>query len=237
MTLHVLNSVGSSGGYWASDIISCIFNAFGGWMMKSLLQGDFKMEFLFANNEALLTLVVVCWYIVNHDIPFTGINAWKKLTDFAGKVMPFRGILNLATLIFNCNILIDVATSFGTAGQNVFHVPTLGQIMFMCVAIHCSSEFLTTSGVTFKLNGCSETCERAVWVAVWCATNGLSTFPIVGGFLGAIGGAAEGLFGGRANFLITTILLDATIGHVNKFERPHVTIANALYKITGVNRK
>merc|ERR1719326_2550442 len=101
----------------------------------------------------------------------------------------------------------------GTAESNWFHLPAVAHAVFACVAVHCAGEFFNADGLSFNVSGCSANCERAAWVAVWCATDALGSAPFVGGVLGGVGATLEGLFGGRANFLLSMVLLDAVCGH------------------------
>jgi len=234
LTLHVINSVRSTGGFWAADIMRCCFSAYGGLMMKDLLAGDFAMPCLFSNNEAALSLVVACWYFVNHDIPYTNVNAWNSINGFLSKWVPLDNIMNLCTLSFNCSLLISTAMG-GASESNFIHMPALGRTMFMCVAFHCAGDFFSTDGLTFNVAGCSNACNRAAIVAFWCGTNGLSTFPLVGSHIGGITGMIEGHLGGRSNFLMTVILLNEMLGGFIKVKLPHAHVQDFLYKLTGVN--
>jgi hypothetical protein len=235
-TMHVLNSVSSNGGHWASDIISCCFTAYGGLMMKDLLAGNFGMPCLFANNEASLSLLVLCWYLVNHKIGGQ-INVWKTVSGAANKFVPLSAFMDLCSLAFNCHLLIATADAAGASGNNFFHIPAVGGTIFLCVAYHCAGDFFNADGVSFDLHGCSDACERATAVAFWCATNGWASIPVVGGILGAFTAPVEAHFGGRANFLMSCILLEAVCGHLWEGERPHQILAKAIYKFTGVKSK
>jgi len=234
LTMHVVNSVRSSGGYWASDLIQCCFAAYGGLMMKDLLGGKYTMPFLFADNESALTLVLACWYFVNHNIPYTNVNAWETINGFLSKWVPVDRFMDLCTLSFNCSLLIATATSSGT-GSNFLHMPALGHTMFMCVALHCAGEFFSPSGITFNVKGCSNACNRAAIVAFWCGTDGLGAFPFIGTHIGGFTSMAEGYLGGRSNFLMSMILMHNILGGFLKFKLPHEHIQAALYKVTGVN--
>jgi hypothetical protein len=234
LTMHVVNSVRSSGGYWASDLVRCCFGAYGGLMMKDLLAGNFTMPYLFANSEAALSLVVACWFFVNHNIPFTSVNAWDTINEFLSKWIPVNRFMALCSLAFNCSLLIDTATSTDNSA-NFLHMPALGRTMFMCVAMHCAGEFFSPEGLKFNLGGCSDACNRAAIVAFWCGTNGLAAFPLVGGPIGNATSMIEDRFGGRSNFLMSTILMHNIVGGFIKFKMPHEHVQGFLYKLTGVN--
>ena len=145
--------------------------------------------------------------------------------------------MDLCSLGFNCSLLISTAMSAGDAGTNFLNLPALGATVFMCVALHCSGEFLDDTGISFNIAGCSDACERATCVAVWCGTNGLANFPVIGSYVASTSSWVEGIFGGRAAFLMTMIILDEVAGELWTFgEKPHTFLANALYKVTGVSR-
>jgi len=239
LTLHVINSAKSNGGYWAADIVSCTFTAFGGLMMKDLLDGNYTMPCLFADNESLISLLMVCWYFVNHDIPFTGINAWTLFSSNVNALFPLDAIMSLCSLAFNSHILINAAMDAGTSGNNFYHLPALGAVVFRCVALHCSNDFFNTDGLSFNVGeSCSAACERATWIACWCGTNALANLPVIGTvfpLIGVVTSGIEGIFGGRANFLMAMILLEAIAGHLSKHKRPHTVCADFLYNFTGVS--
>merc|ERR1712159_323655 len=234
LTMHVVNSVRASGGYWASDLVRCCFGAYGGLMMKDLLAGNYTMPYLFDNSEAALSLVVACWFFVNHNIPFTSVNAWDTINSFLSKWVPVDRFMELCSLAFNCSLLIATAMS-GQASANFLHMPALGHTMFMCVALHCAGEFFSPAGITFNLNGCSDACNRAAIVAFWCGTNGLAAFPLIGGPIGGFTSMIEDHLGGRSNFLMTTIIMHNILGGFIKFKLPHEHVQSFVYRITRVN--
>jgi hypothetical protein len=236
LTMHVLNSVKSNGGYWVSDVVQCCFTAFGGLMMKDLLAGSLTMPVLFANGETYVSLVLFCWYIVNHPIPFTKVNVWTLFSNAVSAFLPLGRFMDLCSLAFNSSLLIASAMGAGTAGNTFFHWPAVGATVTTCVALHCAGEFFSPGGISFDIQGCSEACERAVVVAFWCATNGLATLPLVGSSFGGFSSSLEARFGGRANFLMMWILFDALAGHLITFTRPRHAFMDFLYKFTGVQR-
>lgn len=207
--------------------------------MKDLLAAKYTMPTLFANDEALLSLLMVCWYFVNHDIPFTGLNVWNIFSNAVNTIFPLNSLMNLCSLGFNASILINAAMEAGTASNNFYHLPALGATIFTCVALHCANDFFNTDGINFNPGeSCSAACEQAAVAAFWCGTNGLANLPVVGSvfpLLGVVTHGIEGFFGGRANFLMTIILLEAVAGHLSKHKRPHTVFADFLYNLTGVS--
>jgi hypothetical protein len=238
LTMHVINSARSNGGYWAADIVNCVFTAFGGYMMKDLLNGNYTMPFLFADNEACISLLVLCWYFVNHDIPFTGINLWKLLETNLNQFFPLQTVMDLCTLGFNLNVLVGAAVNSSNAGSNFMGLPAIAGSIFICILLHCSTDFFNADGLYFNIEGCSAACERAVIVGFWCGTNGLANLPVIGGVFPLIGVATstlEGMFGGRANFLIAYFLFEEVAGNLCKHKRPHTIASEFLYNLTGIS--
>jgi hypothetical protein len=236
LTLHVFNSVGYSGNFWARDVVSATFHAYGGLMAKDLLAGDFGMPSVFGNGEALFSLVLICWFLRNHNLPFTTTNVWDLFSSAVSERLPLQAVMDLCSLSYTTALLIATAEGAGTAGANCFNLPAIGLTIMTCVAIHANAEFFNTGGLRFTVDSCSQQVERAVMVAVWCATNGLATVPVVGGACGGFTSDLEGKFGGRSNFLMSMILLDAVCGHLLPFDKPQTMVANVLYKITGISR-
>lgn len=222
VTLHLLNSVGSNGGYWANDIIGCVFAAFGSGMMTDFLAGTAVGAWGF---WAHMPMVIFLWYIVNHNIPKTQFNVWDLVASNVSKFLPLQRIMDLCTLHFNVQCLF-AACEVG-AGDSWNFMPNLSQVMFFAVAVHCSGDFFTQSGFSFKINGCSATCERAVIVAFWLATAGMSTLPLVGGFVGQVTGPVAAKFGGHQEFLWAMILLNELFGFLIPV-KPHTMVQDFL---------
>jgi len=215
VTLHLINSVGSNGSYWANDIIGCVFTAFGSGMMADFLAGTAVGDWGF---WAHMPMVIFLWYIVNHNVPKTGINVWDLINDNVSKFLPLQRIMDLCTLSFNCNVLF-AACAVG-AGEDWNFMPNLSKVMFFAVATHCAGDFFNQGGFNFNLKGCSADCERAVIVAFWLATAGCSTLPFVGGMLGQVTGPIAAKFGGHQAFLWACILGNELFGAWVPF-KPH----------------
>lgn len=203
-------------------------------MMKDLLNGNLTMPCLFGESEGNFTLLLVCWYFTNHNLPFTSINLWKLLHSNLSRVLPLDNFMGLCSLAFNCSLLIRTAIESGEASNNFLHMPALANIVCTCVALHCADDFFNSEGLSFSVPSCSDACERATWVAFWCATNGLANLPFVGSVLGGFGAMGEDFFGGRENFLLSTIVLDELAGHLLPYERPHSIFSKALYNFFGI---
>lgn len=237
LTLHVLNSVKSNGKWWANDLVSCCFSAFGGYMFKDVLDGNLQMPTLFGNGEANLSLVIVCWFLVNHNIPFTGINAYKTVTDKVNEFLPLNTVMDLCSLAFNTTLLCGVASSVGVTESSWQLMPlALGKMMFLCVAVACSSEFFGTDGLAFDVgSSCSAAVERAAVVGFWYGTNGLETLPFVGSAVAPLGAQAEAFLGGRAAAIFAVLALIKLFGHlipVNPLEK----VYDVAHQVSGVNR-
>jgi len=226
-TLHLINSVGSNGGYWANDIIGCVFTAFGGLMMQDFLGNVAVGEWQF---WAHMPITVLLWYIVNHNIPKTEFNVWSLISENVAKVVPLQRVMDLATLSFNVNLLLAVAGAQGTAANSFYGLPDFSKAMFMCVAIHCSGDFFSQGGFDFSISGCSAACERAVIVCFWMTTNGMATLlPALGNGTAQI----SGVFGGNAQFLWAMILINELAGDMIPV-KPHRLIMDFLNDTLGL---
>jgi len=226
-TLHLINSVSSNGGYWANDVIGCVFTAFGGIMMKDFLAGNAVTDWAF---WAYMPVTLLVWYIVNHNIPKTEFNIWSLISENVSKVLPLQRIMDLATLSFNTGLLLEVAGASGEAGTTFYGLPDLSKAMFMCVAIHCAGDFFSQDGFSFSIGGCSDACERAVLVCFWMSTNGMATI------IPALGNGTEqitSIFGGNAEFLWAMILINELAGDMIPV-KPHRLIMDFLNDFLGM---
>ena len=239
LTMHVLNTVSkaSRSDNFLNDLINCSFATYGGLMMSDVLNGTYTMPCLFGNNENNLMLMVILWYIANHDIPFTKINAWKQVHDNVQKFVPLDQFMDLCSTAFNCSLLINTAVGAGSATTNFVHMPAVCSIIVLCVLLHCNGQFINGDGISFSFK-MTDNMERATWVAFWCATNGLATLPFIGGLLGGFGGIAENIFSSRSNFLMSMIIFEQMFSSlVTKVPRPQKLFAEAMYTFTGVTQQ
>ena len=239
LTMHVLNTASKAArsDNFIADLVNTCFATFGGLMMSDFLNGAYNMPCVFGDNESKLTLMLICWYFTNHNLPMTKINVWTVFHDAVQKFLPLDDFMSLCSTAFNCSLLINTAVGAGTAGTNFVHFPAVGAAVVLCVQLHCSGQFFSASGFRFTVSNCNANMERATWVAFWCATNGLATLPFIGGLLSGVGAMGESMFGGRANFLMSTIILDQMFGHLFQGKRPHQLFADALYTFSGIQRE
>ena len=239
VTFAILNGCqgrNSSGGYWVSQIIGCIFRTFGGLIVNDLLNATPVATYAFWNY---LPVTILCWYLVNHNIPMTDFNLWENLTDnnFARR-LPVQRVLNLCTLAFNCSLLFAVAAQH-EAGS-FWGFPQLAKGCFFCVAVHCAGDFFGPSGFSITFNSCSDSANRAVVVYFWIATNGMST--LFSQFLGSTNGiealTVDGfgkIFGEPEKFLWAMIVLNELLGdlipeNVRRY-LPHTLAQEGLNKV------
>merc|ERR1712072_1147968 len=75
----------------------------GGLMMADVLAGNFYMSNSVFNSN--LSMLVTCWYIVNHNIPFTKFNLWDLISDNVSKFVPLGNVMDLCTTMFNLSLL------------------------------------------------------------------------------------------------------------------------------------
>ena len=238
LVMHCLNSAKSGGGFWAADIVNCVFGAFGGLMMQDLLAGNFNMPSIFNNNLALL---IVCWYVVNHNIPFTSFNLWSTISDNVSKFIPLGNVMDLCSMMFNLSLLHSVASSQGTISGDMTtdafysNIVVLAGAITWSVAHYCAGSFFSVDGFAFNVDGCSEAAERATLFAFWYATNGLANLPVLGSALGGVTSQVEGVFGSRANFLNMYVLAYALAGDLIPVNVQTI-VQDALYKVFGVSK-
>lgn len=227
-TLHLINSVSSNGGYWANDIVGAVFKACGSGMMVDFLANSGPISGW--SFWAQVPAIVFLWYIVNHDIPKTGINVWGLITENAGKFVPLQRIMDLCSLYVNYNILVEAVKAVAAEEALFGVIPQFSKVMFTAVAVHCATDFFNQDGFNFSISGCSETAERAVIVAFWIATAGLSTLPVVGSPLGQVTGKVVGqvaVDGDHAAFLWAMILVNELAGEFIPV-KPHRLVTDFL---------
>ena len=177
--MHCLNSAKSDGGFWVADIVNCVFTAFGGLMMKDLLAGSFNMPSVFNNNLALL---ITCWYLVNHNLPFTKFNLWNTINDAVSKFLPIGNVMNLCTMMFNLSLLHEVASnqeaSLGTHRRRCLlprNIVVLTGAITWSVA-PTAGDCFSTDGFAFNVSGCGAG-PGLPHFCFWYASTDLPTFP------------------------------------------------------------
>merc|ERR1712072_610764 len=194
----------------------------GGLMMADVLAGNFSMSNSVFNSN--LSMLVTCWYIVNHNIPFTKFNLWDLISDNVSKFVPLGNVMDLCTTMFNLSLLHSVCANAGQMSGDLStdafygNIVTLGAAITWAVAHHCAGDFFSTDGFAF-----------------WYASNGLATLPLLGKPIGNVTSQIEGLFGGRTNFLNMYVLAFALAGHLIPVN-PQAIVQDALYKVFGVSR-
>lgn len=243
LTLHVLNSVQSNGKWWANDLVNCAFNCFGGIMMSDLLNGKFSMPSLFASQDHL-SLMVFCWFFVNHNIPIMNLNIYTTVTDKLNEFIPLDRLMGICTTTYNLTLLCktaETAAAASSAGEKAwfFTVLPMACVLFKCVAVHSCSSFFTAEGINFSVGrSCSKTTAQAATVAFWYASDGLGKLPFIGAHLGGENGfvtKGEDFLGGTAAAIATVVLLDALFGHLIGFDVVDF-VADKLYEVLKVKR-
>lgn len=215
LTLHVLNSCKSNGKWWANDVTNCCFNTFGGLMVQDALKGDFSFPTLFADGEAKLSLVLVCWYFTNHDFPVLEVNLYRKATGFIGRYIPLSTILGLCSTVFNASLLLAVASTTSSVSGWALIPFAWGKLMYSCVFVHCAAQFYSPKGFSYNLGAsCSKRAYEAFLVALWYGSDGLAALPWAGQYLGKASSTVEDLFGGRDAMVMTLFVLEALFGEL-----------------------
>jgi len=188
-----------------------------------------------------LALLITCWYVCNHNLPFTKFNLWNTINDQVSKFLPVANIMNLCTMMFNLNLLHSIASSQGSISGDLTTDAFYGNIVVLAGAItwsvahYCAGDFFSTDGFAFNVEGCSAAAERATFFAFWYATNGLANLPVLGGALGGVTSQVEGVFGGRTNFLNMYVLAYALAGDLIPVNVQTI-VQDFLYKAFGVSK-
>merc|ERR1712130_518828 len=127
------------------------------------------MPSVFGNNH--LAILITCWYIVNHNVPFTKFNLWDLINDNVSKFVPLGNVMDLCTTMFNLSLLHSVCAKAGEMSGELStaafysNIGTLGAAITWAVAHHCAGDFFSTDGFVFNVSGCSAAAERATFFA------------------------------------------------------------------------
>lgn len=159
LTGHVLNSCqNSNGGFWIGSLLNAVIAAFGGVIVGDLVNGN-KIS-LFA-DESAVTLVFLCWYVCNHDLPFTSFNLWNTVSEPLGPA--FQKFLGTCSVIFNTNLVIAAAAT--TSAPGLLGV-SLFTPLFMAVLVGAAGQFFPLNkGV--NLNKCSAAVYESAAIALY----------------------------------------------------------------------
>lgn len=159
ITGHVLNTCqNANGGFWMGSLLNCVVAAYGGLIVNDVVSGS--AIGLFA-DEALVTLVFLCWYFCNHNLPMTSLNLWTTVSEPLGPI--FQKFLGTCSVIFNTNLVIAAVASPSKAGLLgvSFFTP-----LFMAVLVGAASQFFPLNkGV--DLSKCSQAVYDSAAIAVY----------------------------------------------------------------------
>jgi hypothetical protein len=222
VTLAIWNGVkGKNNGYWVQNIIDSCLQIFGGLIVNDILNANAVTDFAF---WSYLPVTLVCWYLVNHNIPLTSFNVFSKIEEMLTQLIPLNNIMNLCTLAFNCSLLFAVAAQH--EAENFWYLPQVAKGIFFCVAVHCAGDFFGKDGIRISFESCSPAANRAILVYFWTATKGLSTLGVSSGQNGIQGltaGVPFSYFGQGASFLWAMILIGELFGHLIPW-KPHEVV-------------
>jgi hypothetical protein len=227
LTLHVLNTVqNSGGGFWVGDFVGAVIGAFGGYIASDIMNGNAQQVLA---NEGLVTLVFVCWYLTNHNIPFVDFGLWGTVSGFGGAAL--NNLMGLASAMFTTNLIIGAASSAsstaGAFGFPIFTAVTMG------VVAGCAGDFFPLNkGI--NING-GDAFDRAALISIFIATNSFGALPFVGGTVGPLFGAVTAHTGGAAGFVRAVTVVNHLFGEFIPMN-PLDAVYDAFYKVTGLNR-
>ena len=200
--------------------------AFAGVIVPELASGS--AQSLLA-DEGRLTLLFVCWFLTNHDLPVVGLDVWGQVQGLGGSAL--QSIMDLCSLVFTTGLIISGAGT--TAGAGWFGFSIFVPMMFGVLAGCAADFFPLNKGISIKK--CSASMERAMVISFFLATNGLSSLPFVGDALGGVVGQASAHFGGNAGLVMALTILNHLFGSFVPVN-PINNVQDALYKLTGLTR-
>lgn len=227
LTLHVLNTVqNSAGGFWVGDFVNAVIACFGGYIATDIINGN-KQQVL--ADEGLATLVFVCWYLTNHNLPLVDFDLWGTISGAGGAAL--GNIMGLASTMFTTNLIIGAAgsasSSAGAFGFSIFTAVTMG------VVAGCAGDFFPLDkGINV---GGGAAFDRAALISIFVATNGFATLPFVGATVGPIIAGITAHVGGTAGAVRAITVINHLFGDFIPVN-PLDGVYDAFYKLTGLNR-
>lgn len=230
LVLHVLNHAQDAGtGFWIGSFVNVFTSAFAGSLFLDVVSGNAPVT---QCNEKNLTLAFVCWYLTNHNVPFTQMNLWTALNDIAGDII--QGILRACSAAYTLNLIVD-AVSKGESAGVLTEFAVFTPAMYAIFAGAAGQFFPLNKGL--NINKCTDAVNYAVIVAVIITTNGGRALPLVGPILGNVVTPVVDTLGGLENaILIGTILNDIFGYFIPAGMAPSTRIQDFLYGVTGLNR-
>jgi hypothetical protein len=225
LTLHVLNTASNSGGgFWVGDFINAVIACFGGVIAGNVFNGNSGIP-----SEATFTLVFICWYLTNHNLPLVDFDLWGTISGFGGAAM--GSVMNLASNLFTTGLVIAAAGNAGgdagVFGFSIFGAMTAG------VIAGCAGDFFPLNkGINVSS---SDNFERTALIAFFIATDGFATLPFVGTHVASILGNVTGHVGGNAGFVRLLTVIYHFFGDFIPVN-PLAGVYDAFYKVTGLSR-
>lgn len=204
LTGHVFNKCqGAKGGFWIGSIVSAVLACFSGYILLDALECN-RSRLL--DHEGLLTLVLLAWYVCNHNLPFTSVNVWSLITGSpVGSLLQFW--LSGCSGLFTANLVVGACSAMskaGPLGHSVF-VP-----IFVGTVAGAASEFVPLNK-GFDIKSCSAQMNRSLNVA------GLTVvLPVIVSYLPVVNtvlGPVTAFLGG--NLVIALVVADHLFGAHN----------------------
>lgn len=227
ITMHCLNSCQNAGsGFWVNSFVHAYFACFAGVIVPAIVSGDWSG--LLA-NETNATLVFVCWYLTNHNIPVADFDLWGQIQSFGGN-FGLQTIMDLSSTCFTTGLIIAGASASAGAGYfgHSWFVPMAGGIMAGCA----SDFFPLNKGINIKNTAA---CERAMWISFFICSNGCAALPFVGDALGGVFAQVTGPFGGNAGFVYFVTIVNALFGQFIPMN-PLDNVNEFFYKFSGLQQ-
>jgi len=233
LTMHVLNKVQDAGtGFWLGSFADASVAAYAGKILLDVISGNGAAFYM---NEGKLTLAFVCWYLTNHNVPFTQMNVWTALNDIAGDII--QGVLRACTAAWNCNLIIGAVEGAmsSSSGEGLLGFPILLPVLMGVYAGAASEFFPLSKGI--NIASCSNALNYAIVVGTVVATDGFRSVPFVGQFAAFVTDPIVTFVGGlHTAILLGTILHDIFGYFIPKGMAPWEYVQSLLYTVTGVSR-
>lgn len=224
LTGHVLNCCQNAGdGFWVGSLANAAMGSFASVMIVDFVNGN-RSSIL--ADEGNMTLVALCWYFCNHDVPFTGTNVWNLITSKAGPCL--QNFLDLCTTLFVTKQVLAAAATASTAGPFGFAVFTP---MFMALVAGAAGNFFPLDkGI--NIDDCTAEVYSALAIGAYVVfLPVLKANPVCGSLISTVHEPLSGFVGG--NDVIAAVMINALFGKFIPFN-PVEMVTDALQKVTGV---
>merc|ERR1719502_208001 len=229
LVMHVLNHAQDAGtGFWIGSFVNVFTSAFAGSLLMDVVSGTPPLT---QCNEKNLSITFLCWYLTNHNIPFTQMNLWSALNDIAGDII--QCVLRACSAAYTFNLIVgavETAKANNTSGL-VTDFAVFTPVVYAIFAGAASQFFPLNKGV--NVDECTDAINYAIIVAVILMTDGFSAVPVVSNIVATL----IEVFGGLENTLLIATILNDVFGYLIPANMaPWTYTQDFLYGVTGLSR-